>query len=419
MQEEVNTVTDRGAHAQAEAFILAFARAAHEAGIPAHRLEETVAELSQRLGLTTVTFSTPTMLMLGFGPHERQRNVLVRVEPAAVHLARLDELTAVARRVLVAAAPLDEALAALRGLEQRAPEPAPRRAAMLVLWWLLLSATMARFFGGGLLEIAAAAVIGALVGVLSIAWPRLTTGAPVFELLASALAAAVAAVAAHLAADHGLELSAYVAMLSGVVGCLPGYTLTVAVTEMASRHLASGTARGMAAATTLLQMAVGVAFGSAVATGVLGETPVATPRELPGWTELALLPLAAVVLAMFSHARRSRLLAIVLVSALGYLGARWGGEALGPEIGAAVGALVVGLASRVHAELSDCPQLVTLVPATLMLVPGSFGFRSVSLFLGSDVTSGVDAAIRMLLIAMAISAGLLMAQAIGRSKRTL
>ena len=109
----------------------------------------------------------------------------------------------------------------------------------------------------------------------------------------------------------------------------------------------------------------------------------------------------------------------MVVSIFGYFGARWGGQALGPELGAAVGAFVVGLASRAHAELSDCPQLVTLVPATLMLVPGSFGFRSVSLFLGSDVTSGIEAALRMLLIAMAISAGLLVAQAIGRPRKVL
>jgi len=162
-----------------------------------------------------------------------------------------------------------------------------------------------------------------------------------------------------------------------------------------------------------------VALGSKIGEAIFGTSPAVAPLALPDWTELALLPIAAVVMAIFSNARRERLLAIVIVSILGYFGARWGGNALGPELGAAVGAFVVGLASRAHAELSDCPQLVTLVPATLMLVPGSFGFRSVSLFLGSDVTSGIEAAIRMLLIAMAISAGLLVAQAIGRPRKSL
>jgi uncharacterized membrane protein YjjB (DUF3815 family) len=234
---------------------------------------------------------------------------------------------------------------------------------------------------------------------------------------AAAVAAVVASGATHLAQYFEVQLSGYVAMLSGVVGLLPGFTLTVAVTELASRHLASGTARATAAASTLLQMAVGVALGSKIGESLFGVDPKMSPTPLPEWTAIALLPVAAIVLAVYSYARPQRLWAIVVVSALGYFGARWGGDAFGPELGAAFGAFVVGLASRIHAELSACPQLVTLVPATLMLVPGSFGFRSVSMFLGADVTSGIDAAMRMLLIAMAISAGLLVAQAIGRPRR--
>lgn len=403
---------------QAEAFLIAFARAAHTAGTPAHRLEETIAELAQRLGRRTVTMSSPTMLLLGFGPAEQQRTVLLRVEPAEIHLARLDDLYYVARRVRSGAWSADDGLRAIQRIEL-APATPSESPLTTVLLWLLLSATLARFFGGGLLEIAAGSVIGALIGFLQIAWPRVTTGAPVLELLASAVAAFVASGAAHLAAAHGERLSAYVSMLAGVVGLLPGFMLTVAVTELASRHLASGTARATAAAATLLQMAVGVALGSKLGESLFGPTPNAAPVALPEWTELALVPVATVVMALFSYARRERLFAIVVVCALGYFGARWGGDALGPELGAAVGAFVVGLASRAHAELAECPQLVTLVPATLMLVPGSFGFRSVSLFLGQDVTSGIDAAMRMLLIAMAIAAGLLMAQAIGHRRSAL
>jgi uncharacterized membrane protein YjjB (DUF3815 family) len=163
-------------------------------------------------------------------------------------------------------------------------------------------------------------------------------------------------------------------------------------------------------------MAVGVALGSKLAEGLFGETPTLSPDPLPSWVTLAALPFVAVVVGVFSNTRVERLSAIVVVSALGFFGARLGSDLMGPELGAALGAFVVGLASRIHGQLAECPQLLTLVPATLLLVPGSFGFRSVSLFLGADVTSGVEAALRMLLIAMAISAGLLVAQALGRSK---
>jgi uncharacterized membrane protein YjjB (DUF3815 family) len=245
------------------------------------------------------------------------------------------------------------------------------------------------------------------------------TGAPIFELLGATVAAVIAGGAATLFASQGLSCSSYVAMLSGVVGLLPGFTLTVAVTELATRHLASGTARATAAATTLLQMAVGVALGGKIAESLFGATPVMSPAALPTWTELALLAPAAVAMGVFCATRRERLVPIIVVSALGFFGARLGADWVGPELGAAFGAFVVGLASRIHGALSECPQFLTLVPATLLLVPGSFGFRSVSLFLGENVTSGLDAALRMLLIAMSISAGLLVAQALGRPRPSL
>ena len=399
-----------------ESFITALATAMHAAGTSAQRLEEVVGHVAERLGHSASLFSTPTMLMLGFGPLATQRTVLLRVQPADVHLGRLDRLDRCARYVV---AGLWTPAEGERELERIRHHPQKLGRAGLVLAWLAISATTAPFLGGGLNELAVGAVIGAVIGGLALLWPRIMTGAPIFELLGSAVAGVLAGAAATIGERHGLQVSAYVAMLSGVVGLLPGFTLTLAVTELATRHLVSGTARAMAAGTTLLQLAVGVALGTKLAEWLLGPTPVMDPLALPGWTAAAMVVPAALAAAFFLAARIERAFAIVLVSALGFAGTRMGAAWLGPELGAALGALMVGLASRAHGAWARCPQFLTLVPATLLLVPGSFGFRSVSLFLGADVTSGLDAALRMLLIAMAISAGLLVAQAVGRPRPTL
>jgi uncharacterized membrane protein YjjB (DUF3815 family) len=50
-----------------------------------------------------------------------------------------------------------------------------------------------------------------------------------------------------------------------------------------------------------------------------------------------------------------------------------------------------------------------LVPGILMLVPGSIGFRSLSSFLERRTLAGIETAFSMILTAVALAAGLLIA----------
>ena len=52
------------------------------------------------------------------------------------------------------------------------------------------------------------------------------------------------------------------------------------------------------------------------------------------------------------------------------------------------------------------------LPGILLLVPGSIGFWSLAALLESDVVSGVETAFRMVLVAVSLVAGLLLADAI-------
>jgi uncharacterized membrane protein YjjB (DUF3815 family) len=84
-----------------------------------------------------------------------------------------------------------------------------------------------------------------------------------------------------------------------------------------------------------------------------------------------------------------------------------------------VGSLTVGLASNLIARFRDRPAAVTQVPGILLLVPGSIGFRSLASLLDKQTLSGVDTAFKMTLMAVALVAGLLIANAIAPSRRTL
>ena len=73
------------------------------------------------------------------------------------------------------------------------------------------------------------------------------------------------------------------------------------------------------------------------------------------------------------------------------------------------GAFVVGLLGNAYARLLNRPAVVAAVPGILLLVPGAIGFRSITAFTTHDAVEGIELAFQMLLVAMALVAGLLLA----------
>jgi uncharacterized membrane protein YjjB (DUF3815 family) len=194
--------------------------------------------------------------------------------------------------------------------------------------------------------------------------------------------------------------------------------LTTAMTELSTRHLASGTARFMGALVLLMGIAFGIALGTKLVALVHGDIPAVPVEALPEWTLLIALvttPLAFVVLL---KAERRDAPYIILAGALAFAGARIGAATLGPELGAFGGALVTGVAANWYARLTNRSSQIVLVPGLLLLVPGSVGLRSLTSLLDRDVLLGVEGAFRMVLIAVSLVSGILIAQIIS-PKRTL
>jgi uncharacterized membrane protein YjjB (DUF3815 family) len=118
---------------------------------------------------------------------------------------------------------------------------------------------------------------------------------------------------------------------------------------------------------------------------------------------------------------------IVAACVIGYLGSStgtaWfgGGPArgMGGQLGVLLGALALGVLANVYARLLKRPAQVVSVPAMLLLVPGSMGLRGLSSLLDRDTVTGVESVFAMFLVATAIVAGLLIANAVVSPRRSL
>lgn len=394
------------------AFVIDVGRALHEYGAPSYRLEEWLELLVRKFGQEGNFFCTPTALFVAFGPQGRQRTSLVRVEPSEVNLKKLVELDLVLNAVYDGRiTPLEgsASIARIRGSRSSVPR------GVSMLCHGLACACAARFFGGGPREILVSGAIGMFIGVLARLMSARTSMARVFEPVAAMLGTLLVYVARTLVG----HIDTSIAILASLIVLLPGFALTIAIKELALRHLASGTARFMGALTSLLAVGFGTVIGTQIGER-LPEARVEIMKAAPEWTLWLALALAPLAYTVLFRARARDLATIAASCTIAFLGSRFGAQWTGrPEFGAAAGAFVVGVYSNLYAWIWARPAVVPMVPGIMLLVPGSLGFKSVAFLFHYDVKDGIQAAFTMAFIAISLVAGLLSANVVVPAKKIL
>ena len=393
------------------AFVLALGRALHRYGTPADRLEEALKVCCQRLGIEAEVFTAPTALIMSFGAPTELKTRMLRFEGSELDLGKLEKVDEIAdavseRRMAPrdGIAKLDEIIAAR-----------PRFGhGVSTLMHGVTAGALAVFFGGSLEDVAVAGAIGLSLGLLAQYAKRSTDQARVFELVGAAFAAFVAGVVSSL--WHAVTPS--LVTIAALIVLLPGMSLTVAMTELATRHLIAGTARLMSAVIVLLELVVGVALGERAAAALV-EVHQAVPVPLPAWAPWIALVASSISVAIVVQAQVRAFGWIIAASVVGYLGNVVGTKWLGGQMGVMLGAFALGVLGNGYARLLKRPAQVVLVPAVLLLVPGSMGFRGMTSLLSRDTLTGVETVFAMFVVAIAIVGGLLIANAVVSPRRSL
>jgi len=278
----------------------------------------------------------------------------------------------------------------------------------------LVAMALVVFFGGGFADVVVASVVGLLIGLLAQYASRSTDQARVLELVG----AAFASFAASMVSAWWHAVTPSLVTVAALIVLLPGMSLTVAMTELATRHVIAGTARMMSAVIVLLELVVGVAVGERLAS-VLVDVHQVSLVPLPAWSQWVALGASAIGVAIIVQAHPLSFGWILAAGLVGYLGNIVGTEWLGGEMGVMVGAFLLGVLSNGYARWLGRPAQVVQVPAVLLLVPGSMGFRGMSSLLGRNTVTGVETVFEMFVVAMAIVAGLLIANAVVSPRRSL
>ncbi|MEL7472163.1 MAG: threonine/serine exporter family protein [Planctomycetota bacterium] len=403
------------------ALLVAFARLLAMYGTPAHRVETALAALASRWGLRGSFFATPTAVFAEIEREGETTSRLIRVEPAEVRLDRLVQLDDTLERTLAGELAPDKAITRVREIETK---PALYGATQTAAAFGLMGAAAAVFFGGGVWGVGLGLLTAMMVGTIAMTAGRSGRIARVSEFLAGLASALLASVAVAAMAHHGWGVAdAGVVSLAGLIVLLPGLTITISVSELASRNMVAGSARLVSAATALLSLGFGAAIGARGGTAFVDwmgwAAAAASPTPLPEWALLPALLSAAVGLTVVFHAPFRALLLFALVGGFSFGTARFCSLVVGPELAAFLAALAIGVVANIYARACRRPTALVTMPGIILLVPGSMGFRSISSFMSEDAVGGVQTAFGVFLVATAIVMGLLLANAAVHPRRVL
>lgn len=388
---------------EAAEFILRLGNALLQAGYPINQIGEVLLALSHSLELPQPqVYVTPTVIEVTLGPLTHQHRALLVTSPGEVNLGHLTQLDGIARAVATGTLTPRDGLARLAAFSDIQPLG---NVLLVGLSYALIAAAFARTLGGGLREILVAALVGGVTGVLAVLaqlFARIQRiFPPLAAFVASLLVTAWAAKVTPVADD--------LVTLAGLFVLLPGFTLTVALEELASRDLVSGTVRLTSAFITLFGLILGVALGGQLGVRLFGPVRLAAPEALPAWTYLLAAFVAGLAYTLWLQVERRDIVWVVLACVIGATAARAGVLLLGPQVGAFAAALAVGLASNLFALLSGRPAAVMQVPGLIVLVPGSIGLQSFEALFTAQTVVGIQTVFQMFLTAVALVYGIFVA----------
>lgn len=377
-------------------------------GQPVQEIEEELTEVGVHLGFPEVqTAVGPTGLLVTLtqGGPATQRSA-----PAGLRLHQAASVRVIRYQLLRGQL---EPSAAREELTAVARRPVGHPAWLVALAWPVLAVGIASILQPGWPNVVAAAVGAVIVFVLV----QLAERHQVVKSLLPTLAAFVVSMLVFGAADAGLLEGPLRTVLPPLAVLLPGALVVNGMSELAAGHMQAGSAR---LTYGLVQLGL-FAVGLLMATTLLRVPPAAMTNlrvdEL-GWAgaPVGLLLIGLSICLMEGVPLRMQgwvLLVLTLAFSAQVAGQQLGSLGLGGFLGAIAASLG---ASVVELRRPQLPRLVLFLPAFWLLVPGSLGLVGVTELAGGR-ESVTAVALGVLGVSIAISLGLLVGSALGRSAR--
>lgn len=285
----------------------------------------------------------------------------------------------------------------------------PRFGALgVVIGHIILTVGLAMVLVPTLTNVAAAALLGAVVGTLK----AINRDQPILAAPLSVVAAGLVSTLVFLAVKYGLPVEPRYALVPPLVTFLPGAMLAFGLVELTFGDMISGSSRLSTGIVQLVLLAFGLTAG-ALLVGYRPDNLLDGSRELavPLWkSAMGVIVFGIGVYIHYSAPRKS--LGWMLLVLLVAFAAQWLATFfVGPEISGFFGMLVATpLGNLIQNRFRGPPSMVTFLPSFWLLVPGALGLASVKQLLTDS--AGLDGLVTVVFAFTAIALGTLVGESL-------
>ncbi|MBV8373074.1 MAG: threonine/serine exporter family protein [Candidatus Eremiobacteraeota bacterium] len=327
---------------------------------------------------------------------------MMRLEPGRVSLRKIALLNEIYDALSAGGIGFAQATEALANVDSRWPGlPAWLEIPALAL----IAVGVAIVLGGGERELLVSATIGACTGALSTLSARSAVIARLFAVTAAFAATLIVAGYTKLLGPTNI----YISIIAGIVVLLPGYSLTLALHELANDFLVAGVARLGRVFSVLLALGCGAFLGLAIVPWVISTGNVASHPVGSAWWIAASAGMA-IGMSITLDARLRDFAWVFAASFVALLTAHVLAATSAHAVSAFLAAFICGLVANTGARFLRVPQSIMLVPALIVLVPGSLSYESVLFAFQHNIDSALIQAANTIVAAIQIVAGLLLSQ---------
>jgi len=205
-------------------------------------------------------------------------------------------------------------------------------------------------------------------------------------------------------------LDVFVIIMSSLIVLIPGLGLTMAVSELSTDHLASGSARLSGALVTLLKLSLGVLIGTVVVGWFGWSEDISMLAVLPGppdWFRWPALLAASFSFGVLFSVRRKEFHIAVLAAVISYMVSRIGVAVGGLEFGVLLASMTTAVLANLYGRVFKQTGALIRVPGIILLVPGTIGYHGATALLLDGGVSLTDTSLLALRLLISLVGGLL------------